>query len=161
MKTKECKHHGLVKGDDVYERTYQGKVVTKCKLCINLKNKKYNEQFYKDEEKVKAKRERDNKRWATHKEEITEKRKAPERLEKRREAYHAKGDYYRDKCNQKQKVYRENLHDVYIKKIIQNGDKNITFESIPKSMIEFKRTLMNFKKSIKRAAITKREKDEN
>ncbi len=162
MTTKECKYHGLVSGENVYDRTYKGRRIIKCKLCINDKNKKYYDKLYQDDLKAQAKRDKDNKYWKDNKEKITEKRKAPARLALRRDAYHRNADYYREKCNAKQKAYRENLHDSYIKKIIQDGDKNISFNDIPQSLIDFKRTIMNFKKSIRETIIQKKaEKDEN
>jgi hypothetical protein len=153
MITKNCKIHGDISGDDIYDKTFKSKRIIKCKLCIKIKNDKYYKKVYQDENKVAEKKQRDKDRWKERKTEITAKRKQPEALAKRRDAYQKNIEKYRTKCNEKQKIYREQLHDVYIKKIIQNGDKNIPLDRIPRSLIEFKRAIIRFKKGITQTII--------
>jgi hypothetical protein len=155
MTIKNCKVHGDVSNDDIYIKRYRKNGIWKhtiyCKKCIHAKNAKYYDKKMQNPDYVAKKKELDKKRWLNKKPEITEKRRQPERLAKRRDAYYAKQEYYQEKCSAKQKKYRENLHDSYIRRLIQDGNKELKFAAIPDSLVRFKRTLMQCKKAIKSA----------
>lgn len=145
---KICKIHGYLKEVQVKCGVYKGKPYRKCRQCENERAKKYAE---KNREKL---REKDRKYWAEHKEEISEKRREPERLERRREwgkeNYERYADYYREK----QAKYNAELADPYIKKVIQNGNKNIAMRDIPPVMIELQRAIMTVNRRIREKRIT-------
>jgi len=145
----KCKIHGELAESEIKHGVYRSKKYRKCSHCELERSRKYHAKKYKDEEWVKEKHERDKKRWEEKKAEITLKRQNPESLAKRRAAYKKLAERYRDKCNAKQKEYRETLHDHYVKKIIQNGDKSIRIADIPPGMVMLKRAIMQAKKAIK------------
>ena len=155
---KVCKIHGDLVEQDVQQGVYKGKKYKKCKLCELDRSRRYHAEKYQDEEWVKEKHERDRQRWIEKKDEITEKRQQPEARLKRRETYQK---YYeaghREYCKEKQKVYRETLHDSYVKKCIQDGDKSLRMADIPQSMIELKRSIMMLKKGVRQQQIMTKE----
>lgn len=152
-KIKVCAKHGELSEKDVKQGVYKGKKYRKCKYCELERSRKYHGKMYENEEWVKKKHATDKERWEKKKEEIKLKRQKPSALEKRRLTYAENPDKYRTKCNDKQKEYRETLHDHYVKKCIQNNDKELKFNKIPQSMINLKRSLMMLKKGIKSSQI--------
>lgn len=154
MTKKICKVHGELQKSEIKSGIYRGKKYRKCKYCELERSRKYHTEKYNDPEWVKQKHAKDKKRWDEKKEQITEKRQTPESLQKRRDAYKKLAPRYREKCNKKQKEYRDTLHDHYVKKTIQNGDKSIKFDSIPESMVNLKRSLMMLRRGIKNKQIS-------
>jgi len=150
---KICSKHGELNESGVRGGVYKGKKYLKCRQCEIDRAREYTKKIYEDAEKIKKKHANDKKRWETKKNEITLQRQKPESLEKRRDAYKKLAPRYREKCNEKQKKYREELHDSYVKKVIQNGNKSIKFDAIPQGMINLKRSIMMLKKSISRKNI--------
>lgn len=147
---KKCAKHGDLIAKDVKAGIYKGKKYKKCRKCENERVKKYYAKLYSDPETHNKLKEKDKAYWKENKEKIKEKRLKNGDAESRRKAYKKYLPRYREHCNAKQKQYREELHDTYIRKIIQNGDKNITFDMIPQSMVNLKRTIMLAKKAIAR-----------
>lgn len=146
---KICKKHGELSENDVRGGIYKGRKYIKCKQCETERSRIYSKKLYLDPDLVKIKHERDKARWENKKHEITLKRQQPDALEKRKEAYRKNIDKYRSFYKGKQKKYRDELHDTYIKKIIQNGNSLIRFDSISRQIVDLKRSLMILKKGIK------------
>lgn len=147
---KICSKHGDLTEDDLKKGIYKGKRYRKCKHCELERSRAYHEQKYNDPEWVAEKHARDKKRWEEKKDEITKQRQSPEKMEMRRETYRRLAPRYRERCNAKQQEYRDTLHDHYIKKCIQNGDKSLRMNDIPKGMVELKRSIMILKKGIRK-----------
>jgi hypothetical protein len=149
MQTKICKIHGELSPDLIKSGVYKGKPYRKCKQCEYERGVIYHKKQREDIEKLEAKRLKDKAYWEANKTKIKERRLTPESQARRKASYPIYNERYRTKYKEKQAEYRDNLHDSYIKKLIQNGDKNIKIDSIPQSIIEFKRSLIKLKKGIK------------
>jgi hypothetical protein len=147
--TKTCKIHGELTQKDIKSGIYRGKKYVKCRPCEIERSRKYHAKKYQDEEWVKEKHKRDQIRWETKKEEITKKRQTPEAMEKRRASYARHNELYRESYIKKQRNYRENLHDSYIKRLVRNGKKEADSVPLPQSMIDFKKVLITAKRRIK------------
>lgn len=161
MIVKICQIHGELSADQVKQGVYRGKKYKKCKQCEQARGVEYHKRLYADPEKAESKRAKDRAYWAENKEKVTAKRQLPERQAKRRETYKANQSHYNRLCKEKQQKYRDELHDHYIKKLIQNGDKSIKWDDIPPMMVEFKRTLIKLKKGIKLQSMQRRSDSEN
>jgi len=135
---------------DVKTGIYKGKRYKKCRQCEHERVKKYYAKIYADPDSYNKLKEKDKTYWKENKDKIKERRIKNDDAESRRKTYKKYAPRYREKCNTKQKQYREELHDTYIRKMIQNGDKNITFDMIPQSMVNLKRTILLAKKAIAR-----------
>lgn len=146
---KICKKHGELTKEDLKTGVYKGKKYRKCKKCESERVKEYYKKIYADTEKHAKLKQKDKDYWSKNKDSIKKRRVENDDPGKRREQYKKYAPRYREKCNEKQKEYRETLSDVYMRKIIQCGNKNIPLMSIPQSMIKLKRTIMLAKKSIK------------
>lgn len=147
---KRCSKHGDLKRSDLKTGIYRGKQYRKCKHCELDRSRKYRANVLLDEQKHEKMKEKDRNYWAQRKAEISERRRSPEALQKRRE-WHNKEENrerYNEKYRVRQRQYREELSDTYVRRIIQNGDKNIKFCAITQSMIEFKRSLIGLKRGI-------------
>lgn len=161
MIVKICQIHGELSADQVKQGVYRGKKYKKCKQCEQARGVEYHKRLYADPEKAEAKRAKDRAYWAENKEKVSARRQLPERQAKRRETYKANQSHYNRNCKEKQQKYRDELHDHYIKKLIQNGDKSIKWEHIPPALVEFKRSLMQLKTTIKKQSLVRRLKNES
>ena len=146
---KTCKIHGELSPENIKSGVYRGKKYSKCRLCENERSRVYTKKIYADPELVAKKHARDKARWQTKKAEITAKWQTPEARAKRKAQYKEYAPRYRESCNQKQQQYRENLGDHYVKKLIQNGNKDIKFNLIPPALVELKRSVIQLKRAIK------------
>lgn len=146
---KICKKHGDLTIKDLKTGIYKGKKYKKCKKCELERSRVYREKLYSDPATHEKEKQRNKKYWEENKQEIKQRRIKNNDPEKRRNQYKKYATKYRDYCNSKQKEYRENLHDSYIRKIIQNGDKNIPLMSIPPGMIKLKRAIIMARKAIR------------
>lgn len=143
---KVCPKHGDLIQDDIKVWKYKNKTYRRCKKCISEKNSRYQEKMRNNAEWVAKKKEKDNARWSANKQQITEKRRQPEALKLRKEWYQENKERLCPTYREKQINYRKSLHDTYIRKIIQAGDKSLKFSNIPQSLVDFKRTIMQAKK---------------
>lgn len=145
---KICKTHGNLTADDIKVWPYKNKTYRRCKLCIKDKNTRYQKRMREDTNWVENKRKKDKLYWEENKERITEVRKEPERLAKRRNTYSNNSEHYRSECREKQKIYRKELHDSYIRKImIENSI--LENHDIPEEMIKAKKALLLLKRTIR------------
>jgi hypothetical protein len=151
-----CKVHGALTEASIKKGIYRGKPYRKCLACELARSRAYHKKKYADPEYIKKKHARDKARWEAKKPEIKAKRATPEAKAKRREAYKVLAPRYREKFNATQRVYRETLHDSYIRKMIQDGNKELKFADIPQSLVNFKRTLILARKRMKNFNITTR-----
>lgn len=151
---KKCKVHGdLTTLKQLKCGVYRGKPYKKCRQCENERVKKYSD---KNREKL---NEKDRKYWAEKKEQITKRRKEPEKLAKRREWAHENKERYAPYYRAKQIKYKETLADPYIKKRIQNGNKDILMSMITPGMVSLQRAIFQAKGAIKVKQM--KEKQEN
>jgi len=150
---KSCSKHGPLTETDIRIDTWKNKVYRRCKKCIYEKNLKYFSKQATNEEYMKKKRERDALYWIKNKDEIMKKRVARDDNGKRRESYKINAEKYREIYKIKQQTYRDNLSDSYIRKIIQNGNKDIKFKDIPQALIECKRSCILLKKALKKITV--------
>lgn len=150
MIIKTCSKHGDLEEKDVKQGVYKGKNYKKCRFCEIDRSRAYYKKMYEHANFVERKHEKDRLRWQEKKKEITKQRQTPEAQQKRREAYHAKKEHYNRHCKDKQKKYREELHDSYVRKVIQNGNKFLKLKDIPQPLIDLKRSLMLLNKGIKK-----------
>lgn len=146
---KVCKKHGNLTVEQLDTGIYKGKKYYKCKKCEKQRKKLYWEKKYQDSEYMNKKKKRDNARWKLKKNEITEKRKTSEARHKRKIFYQENIEKYRGLYKVKQKHYRENLHDSYVRRIIQDGEKSIKFKMITPEMINLKRAIILLRRGIK------------
>lgn len=142
---KNCQKHGQLILSQVHVYKYKGRTLRQCLLCKRDRSRKH----YADPFNREKKNTKDRQHWAENKETITKRRQDGNYNDNRRKAYHKNPERYREASNVKQQVYRDNLHDTYIKRIIQNGDKNIPLDSIPDGMVKLKRAIMMLKKGIR------------
>lgn len=157
---KTCTKHGILTEDKIYTWKYKGKTMRRCHQCILDKNKRAHDIWMQNPENVKKKRERDNERYKNKRAEIVAKRQSPEGKAKRRQWYKEHAPEYQAKYKKKQKAYRDNLDDAYIKRVIRNNDKRLNGIELPQSMIDFKRTLLEVKRRVKLNKLNQRLKDE-
>jgi hypothetical protein len=141
---KKCKVHGdLTTLAQLKCGVYKGKKYKKCRQCENERVKKFAE---KNRDKLRAK---DRKYWSEKKEEITKRRQAPDKLAKRREWGKENKEKYAPYYREKQLKYKMTLADPYIKKRIQNGNKDILWDQITPGMVELQRAIFKAKGAIK------------
>ncbi len=150
---KQCKIHGPLEATDLKIGIYKGKKYKKCKKCELIRSRAYYKKKYQDKEFVALKNENDRKRWKENKETITKKRQTPESKAKRNQWYQDNVDKERTRYRKKQTKYKDELHDTYVKKVIQSGDKNLKFSNIPPQLVAFKRSLMLLKRGIRNKKI--------
>lgn len=148
---KNCGKHGQLTLDQVHVYQYKGRTLRQCLQCKRDRARKH----YDNPINREKKNEKDRQHWAENKETITKRRKEGDYNENRRKYYQKNIEKYREICNEKQKVYRENMHSTYVRKIIQNGDKDIPLGLIPDSMVELKRSIMMLKKGIRNRSTIK------
>lgn len=153
---KTCLVHGVLKASDIKSGVYRGKKYNKCRLCDNERSKRRYDAIHKDAELHQKEKQRHKDYWAKNKTKIAQQRIARDEPAKRRETYQKYAPRYRAKCNAKQKEYREQLHDTYIRKMIQDGNKELKFSDIPQSLVEFKRSLILMRKKMKEFNINQR-----
>lgn len=146
---KTCKIHGELKQNEIKSGIYKNKKYRKCLYCERERSRKYYSKKYEDNGFVEEKRGKDRKYWSENKAKITQRRRSNGALEKRREWYQDNILRERNRVTIKNKEYRNNLDDVYVKKIIRNGDPIIRSSHIPNSMVELKRAIMLVKRKIK------------
>lgn len=156
---KTCTIHGELTAAQCKMGTYNDKPYVKCHACELERSRVYHKKKYEDPEWVEKKHAADKKHWEENKDAIIKRRQRPEARVKRKENYTKYNERHRNDCNKKQQQYRDTLHDHYMKKIIQNGDKSIKFDDIPDAMVELKRATMMIKRGIKqKRTINKTEK---
>lgn len=143
---RRCGKHGDLTIEHVAVTQYKGKTQYQCRQCNRERARKH----YANPEKRAKKQEKDRKYWEENKKAIMERRKRTQCNDKRRLAYCRNADAYRQQCNAKQAEYRRTLSDSYIKKLIQNGDKEIKFEDIPDSLVRLAREKVRLRREIKR-----------
>jgi hypothetical protein len=148
-KEKICKKHGKLSTENIKTGIYKSKRYYKCRLCEIERSRKYYSKMYQNPDFIIKKHEMDRLRWIEKKEEISEKRKTPEIVQKRKKSQKVYYNNNRKYYLEKQSFYKKNLSDCYVKKIIQNNDKSIKFSQIPKELVELKISLILFKKGIK------------
>jgi hypothetical protein len=145
---KICKHHGGLTNNEIKIWKWKNKTYKKCHKCLIEKSRRYEKQKRQDNDYVECKKKRDKERWIKKKQEITEIRKNPENLKRRRDWYQKNKEPVQKYCRDKQAQYRKYLADPYIKKIIQDGDKSIKIASIPKSIVDLKRNIVKLRRKI-------------
>ncbi len=146
---KVCKKHGDLTINDLSIGVYKNKKYKKCKKCENDRSVIYREKIRANSILHEIEKQKDRDYWTNNKDKIKQRRIKNCDPVKKRMQYKKYSLRYREHYNQKQKEYRENLSDTYIRKIIQNGNKNITFMSIPEGMIKLKRSIVLARRSIK------------
>lgn len=144
-----CKKHGELKKDDIKSGKYRNKNYRKCRLCERDRARDYTKRVNADPEKRKHRLDKDKNYWKENKDAITKRRQQPEVLEKRRKWHKENAGRYAEGYKLKQQKYKQELHDAYVKKIIQNGNKDLKFNEIPPAMVELKRAVMSLKRGIK------------
>ncbi len=147
---KTCNKHGDLTLKDLKVGIYKGKQYKKCRKCEIERSREYYKKLKADPDAQKRLRKKDKDYWENNKEKIKERRIKNNDPAKRREQYKKLAPRYRENCNLKQKEYRENLSDTYMRRIIQNGNKSIPLMSIPQGMLKLKRAIMLGKKEIKK-----------
>ena len=147
---KTCYQHGELHAGQVYARAYTRKGVTKhyleCRQCLKQRSRQYRVMHRE------AELERDRQYWAKHKAALTAKRTTAEAKAKRRNWY-ANSPEQQAKAVERAKIRnkadRDALADTYIRKLIQNGDKTIKWNTIPQELLDYKRTLIELKQAVK------------
>jgi len=152
---KVCKKHGDLTINDLSIGVYKNKKYQRCKQCAKDRCAIYNKKINENEILNEIKKQKNKDYWANNKDKIKQRRIKNCDPEKKREQHKKYASYYNKHWNKKQKEYRENLSDTYIRRVIQNGDKNIKLMSIPEGMIKLKRSIILARRSIKE--ITKKE----
>jgi len=142
---KFCKHHGNLTENDIKVWPYKNKILRRCKMCIKEKNARYQARKSQDSEWIKNRKEKDRIFWLENKDRITEKRKQPEKLAKRRQTYANNPEHFRLQCNNKQKIYRQELNDTYIRRILTEN-QGLKPTDIPQEMVDIKRILIKVKR---------------
>lgn len=145
---KTCSKHGELKRADIKTGIYRGKRYIKCRLCELERSREYSKRIYGDENLHEAKKQKDRDYWKEKKDEITQRRKKPEALQKRRDWHNENKERYNAIYRERQREYREGLADTYVRRIIRNNDKNLSFSAIPESMLDLKRALMALKREL-------------
>ena len=143
---KRCTKHGELTISQVHVYKYKGKTLRQCLKCNRDRARKH----YETQENRDKKNAKDRERWRENKESITKKRKEGNYNANQRKYYYEKIEENREQYKAKQKKYRTELHDSYIKRVIQAGDKTIPLSSITQEMIQLKRAVMLLKGCIKK-----------
>ena len=154
---KTCKIHGDLTLKDLKIGKYKNKTYRKCHKCELDRSKKYYAKIFADIDLRDKKRKKDHDYWENNKDKIKKRRKENFDKIKNNEQREKYSTYYKSHWNEKQKSYRNDLHDTYLKRLIQNGNKNIPLHSIPKEMIELKRSLVKVKRFMKFMRINENE----
>lgn len=141
---KTCKIHGELTPDLIQSLVNKrGYPFTRCRLCERERNKRYRIQ---NREKI---RERERQYWENNKEAIKEKRILNNHMTST-DCYHANPKKYREHYRAVQKKYRDELHDSYVKKCLQDGNKELKFDDFSPDMVELKRSVMQLKRETKK-----------
>lgn len=150
MIVKKCIHHGDLHNNQVRAMPYKGKKILKCIACETLRSKKYAE---KNKDKLKKK---DKEYWQKNKSVISAKRKKPEKIAKRKEWHKANKERLNPIYRDKQREYRHELADTYIKRKIINGGCYLRADQIPPEMVELARINIHVKRRMLELRITKK-----
>lgn len=135
-----CKIHGALTIYNVFPHNKKGIVYYECKICTNLRNKKYR---LNNKEKINEIRKKYRER-------------CPEIEKKYREKYREKikvlAKKYRSKNTEKLKLIRiqqvKNLDDHYIKGLYASNSK-IKYKNVPEELIEVKRIHLKLVRKLK------------
>lgn len=151
---KHCIHHGDLTMVQCYQRNYTSKaglpkVYLECQQCCITRSKIYRASKADDPRYQAMKVARDARGWVRRKAELQTKRQTPEYRAKVREWYKRNSSLVCPRVAAKNKQYRDDLHDTYIRKRIQDDDKTIKWGDIPQPLIRYKRTLIELKRRIK------------
>lgn len=147
---KVCKKHGYLTEDKIKSGIYKGKKYRKCRECENERAKVY---VAKNKEKIKVK---EKAYWTKNKEKIQEKRALPENIEKNKKWREANKGKYNEHHKIKQREYRAELADTYIRRKIINGNQYIHAQDIPDTMVDLARANIHAKRRMYELKILKK-----
>lgn len=146
---KTCKVHGVLTPENIQVLKWKNKTFIKCRHCERERSRRYMaKKELTDPDFLKRKNQRRKAEWVRDKERLTEERKKPENIERRKQWYKNNIEKVRTFARNKQREYRKNLADPYVKHIIHNDDKNLPIKIIPQDLVELKRNIMKLRRKI-------------